>query len=71
MAGYIAIEEAIAIPSLAERCPPFPVPDGMDPAFDAVWAALVELGVPLYLHPGMPPADSWHVLSGPRPGTRR
>ncbi|MBA9043291.1 amidohydrolase family protein [Streptomyces griseofuscus] len=35
-----------------------------DPAFDAVWATLVELDVPLYLHPGMPPADSWHVLSG-------
>ncbi|MGW4692905.1 amidohydrolase family protein [Kitasatospora cineracea] len=35
-----------------------------DPAFDALWAALAELDVPLYLHPGMPPADSWHVLSG-------
>lgn len=35
-----------------------------DPAFDEVWAALAELGVPLYLHPGMPPADTWHVLSG-------
>ncbi|MYR63405.1 amidohydrolase family protein [Streptomyces sp. SID625] len=35
-----------------------------DPLFDAVWAALADLGVPLYLHPGMPPADSWHVLSG-------
>ncbi|MFJ7146777.1 amidohydrolase family protein [Streptomyces sp. NPDC100445] len=35
-----------------------------DPSFDAVWAALAELDVPLYLHPGMPPADSWHVLSG-------
>ena len=35
-----------------------------DPAFDEVWAALAELGVPLYLHPGMPPADAWHVLSG-------
>ncbi|MFH8533922.1 amidohydrolase family protein [Streptomyces tendae] len=34
------------------------------PSFDAVWAALAELGVPLYLHPGMPPADSWRVLSG-------
>ncbi|MFE9428682.1 amidohydrolase family protein [Kitasatospora sp. NPDC006697] len=177
MAGYIAIEEAIAIPGLAERRPPFPVPSGMDPAFvadvvrrlpdvtelrlpdmdangiamqvlsltvpgieadpdparavanagyvndslaaivaahpdrfaafaalplqdpaaavaelrravgelgfkgvlvndhiqgrylddpafDPVWATLVDLDVPLYLHPGMPPADSWHVLSG-------
>lgn len=177
MAGYVAVEEAIAIPGLAERRPAFPVPDGMDPAFvadmtrrlpdvtelrlpdmdangvavqvlsltvpgieadpdperavanaryvndslaaivaahperfaafaalplqapaaavaelrravgqlglkgalvndhiqgsylddpsyDAVWAALAELDVPLYLHPGMPPADSWHVLSG-------
>lgn len=35
-----------------------------DPVFDRLWAALAELGVPLYLHPGMPPADSWHVLSG-------
>ena len=35
-----------------------------DPAFDELWAALAELGVPLYLHPGMPAADSWHVLSG-------
>ncbi|EYT82040.1 amidohydrolase [Streptomyces sp. Tu 6176] len=35
-----------------------------DPSFDAVWAALADLGVPLYLHPGMPPADSWHVLTG-------
>ncbi|MEY9931125.1 2,3-dihydroxybenzoate decarboxylase [Catenulispora sp. GP43] len=35
-----------------------------DPAFDQVWAALAELGVPLYLHPGMPPADAWHVLAG-------
>ncbi|WP_435644596.1 amidohydrolase family protein [Streptomyces sp. H49] len=33
-----------------------------DPAFDRVWSALSELGVPLYLHPGMPPADRWHVL---------
>lgn len=35
-----------------------------DPDFDEVWAALAELGVPLYLHPGMPPADAWHVLAG-------
>lgn len=35
-----------------------------DPAFDRLWATLAELDVPLYLHPGMPPADSWHVLDG-------
>jgi 2,3-dihydroxybenzoate decarboxylase len=35
-----------------------------DPDFDEVWAALAELRVPLYLHPGMPPADAWHVLAG-------
>lgn len=35
-----------------------------DPDFDEVWAALAELQVPLYLHPGMPPADAWHVLVG-------
>ncbi|SEG90591.1 2,3-dihydroxybenzoate decarboxylase [Actinacidiphila yanglinensis] len=35
-----------------------------DPAFDEVWATLAELGVPLYLHPGMPPADACHVLDG-------
>ncbi|MET9499679.1 amidohydrolase family protein [Streptomyces sp. NPDC006552] len=35
-----------------------------DPVFDPVWAALSELGVPLYLHPGMPPADRWRVLDG-------
>jgi 2,3-dihydroxybenzoate decarboxylase len=35
-----------------------------DPSFDPLWATLAELGVPLYLHPGLPPADSWHVLSG-------
>lgn len=33
-----------------------------DPVFDDVWATLEELGVPLYLHPGMPPADRWHLL---------
>ncbi|MFH8336360.1 amidohydrolase family protein [Streptomyces sp. AM6-12] len=33
-----------------------------DPSFDRVWATLSELGVPLYLHPGMPPADRWRVL---------
>ncbi|MFB7493109.1 amidohydrolase family protein [Streptomyces sp. NPDC056161] len=35
-----------------------------DPVFDRVWATLAELDVPLYLHPGMPPADRWHVLDG-------
>jgi 2,3-dihydroxybenzoate decarboxylase len=35
-----------------------------DPVFDRVWATLAELDVPLYLHPGMPPADRWHVLEG-------
>lgn len=35
-----------------------------DPRFDQVWATLGELDVPLYLHPGMPPADRWHVLDG-------
>jgi 2,3-dihydroxybenzoate decarboxylase len=35
-----------------------------DPVFDEVWATLAELDLPLYLHPGMPPADRWHVLSG-------
>jgi 2,3-dihydroxybenzoate decarboxylase len=35
-----------------------------DPAFDRVWATLADLGVPLYLHPGMPPADRWHVIDG-------
>ncbi|WP_239452092.1 amidohydrolase family protein [Frondihabitans sp. PAMC 28766] len=34
-----------------------------DSRFDQLWAALAELKVPLYLHPGMPPADEWHVLS--------
>jgi 2,3-dihydroxybenzoate decarboxylase len=29
-----------------------------------VWAALEELSVPLYLHPGAPPADHWKVLHG-------
>lgn len=29
-----------------------------------VWSTLAKLDVPLYLHPGMPPADRWHVLNG-------
>lgn len=33
------------------------------PEYDEVWAALESLRVPLYLHPGSPPADHWRVLS--------
>ncbi len=35
-----------------------------EPEFDGVWSALEDLGVPLYLHPGMPPADRWRLLEG-------
>jgi 2,3-dihydroxybenzoate decarboxylase len=35
-----------------------------EPQYDEVWAALEELSVPLYLHPGAPPADHWKVLGG-------
>ncbi|GII60964.1 amidohydrolase [Sphaerisporangium krabiense] len=35
-----------------------------DPAYEQVWSALEELGVPLYLHPGSVPADDWHVMRG-------
>jgi 2,3-dihydroxybenzoate decarboxylase len=35
-----------------------------EPRYDEVWAALESLSVPLYLHPGAPPADHWKVLSG-------
>ena len=35
-----------------------------EPLYDEVWAALEELAVPLYLHPGAPPADHWKVLEG-------
>ncbi|WP_084129067.1 amidohydrolase family protein [Demequina sp. NBRC 110055] len=35
-----------------------------DPAYDGLWATLADLGVPLYLHPGMPAADHWRVLDG-------
>jgi 2,3-dihydroxybenzoate decarboxylase len=35
-----------------------------EPRYDEVWAALEELSVPLYLHPGAPPADHWNVLAG-------
>ncbi|OHV02750.1 amidohydrolase family protein [Mycobacterium talmoniae] len=34
------------------------------PEYDEVWAALESLCVPLYLHPGAPPADHWRVLDG-------
>jgi 2,3-dihydroxybenzoate decarboxylase len=34
------------------------------PQYDQVWSALESLGVPLYLHPGAPPADHWQVLQG-------
>lgn len=36
------------------------------PEYDEVWSALESLGVPLYLHPGSPPADEWQVLQGRR-----
>jgi 2,3-dihydroxybenzoate decarboxylase len=35
-----------------------------EPQYDEIWAALEELSVPLYLHPGFPPADRWKVLNG-------
>lgn len=35
-----------------------------DPRYDEVWAAAEELRVPLYLHPGAPPADNWKILEG-------
>jgi 2,3-dihydroxybenzoate decarboxylase len=35
-----------------------------EPRYDQVWAALEELSVPLYLHPGAPSADRWKVLDG-------
>ncbi|WP_435173483.1 amidohydrolase family protein [Actinacidiphila sp. bgisy145] len=35
-----------------------------DPRHEPVWAALEELDVPLYLHPGAPPAEPWRVLQG-------
>ncbi len=34
------------------------------PEYDEVWSALESLGVPMYLHPGAPPADQWQVLQG-------
>lgn len=34
------------------------------PAYDELWSAAESLGVPLYLHPGSPPADRWRVIEG-------
>jgi 2,3-dihydroxybenzoate decarboxylase len=34
------------------------------PQYDEVWSALETLDVPLYLHPGAPPAEQWQVLQG-------
>jgi 2,3-dihydroxybenzoate decarboxylase len=31
------------------------------PRYEELWAALEELAVPLYLHPGTPPADRWKL----------
>jgi 2,3-dihydroxybenzoate decarboxylase len=33
------------------------------PGFDVVWSTVASLGLPLYLHPGSPPADRWDVLT--------
>lgn len=35
-----------------------------EPQFEPFWSKLEELDVPLYLHPGASPADSWHLLAG-------
>lgn len=35
-----------------------------EPQYEEIWAALEELSVPLYLHPGAPPADRWKLLDG-------
>ncbi|GAA1329017.1 hypothetical protein GCM10009610_65830 [Pseudonocardia xinjiangensis] len=35
-----------------------------EPRFRGVWAALEDLGVPLYLYPTSAPAGEWHVLGG-------
>jgi 2,3-dihydroxybenzoate decarboxylase len=32
--------------------------------YDIFWSTLASLRVPLYIHPGAPPADRWHVLKG-------
>ncbi|MGC2654889.1 MAG: amidohydrolase family protein [Mycobacterium sp.] len=34
------------------------------PEYDEVWSALESFNVPLYLHPGAPPAEQWQVLQG-------
>ena len=34
------------------------------PEYDELWSAVESLGVPLYLHPGAPPVDRWHVIEG-------
>ncbi|BBX66182.1 amidohydrolase [Mycobacterium saskatchewanense] len=35
-----------------------------EPLYEPLWEALESLAVPLYLHPGTPPADRWRVLTG-------
>jgi len=35
-----------------------------EPQFEAFWTTLEELDVPLYIHPGAPRVDKWHVLEG-------
>lgn len=35
-----------------------------EPQYEPVWEALESLDVRVYLHPGPPPTDHWHVLSG-------
>ncbi|OBI55796.1 amidohydrolase family protein [Mycobacterium sp. E796] len=34
------------------------------PEYDELWSAVESLGVPMYLHPGAPPADRWRVIDG-------
>ena len=34
------------------------------PEYDELWSAVESLGLPLYLHPGAPPADRWRVIDG-------
>jgi 2,3-dihydroxybenzoate decarboxylase len=35
-----------------------------DRAYDGLWSAAEELGVPIYIHPGSLPVDDWHVIAG-------
>ncbi|WP_328608350.1 amidohydrolase family protein [Amycolatopsis sp. NBC_00345] len=35
-----------------------------DPVYERFWTTLEDLDVPLYLHPGSPPAEQWKVLDG-------